>query len=136
MIPKNIKLYCKDDVSKIENYEEAVSSKEQYDVHHRLEFTINGEYAKSTEELKRLGMYYNRPYYELVLMKHSEHAKLHRPYRNIDYTKHVKKFAGENNPFFGKHHTEEKKNKHSKLLRGKSWKVVNGKRVWFSKEDK
>ena len=136
MIPKNIEKYCKDDITKIENYEEAKKSDERYDIHHKLEFTLDGDFAHTTEELKRMGMYYNRPYFELVLLKVGEHAKLHRPYRNIDYSKISKMFSGENNPFYGKHQTEENKQNHSNLLRGKSWKVINGKRVWFSKEDK
>ena len=46
-------------------------------LHHRLECTIDGEFAHSAEELKRMGMYYNRPYYELIYLTRSEHSKLH-----------------------------------------------------------
>lgn len=46
-------------------------------LHHRLECTLDGDFAHSANELKRLGMYYNRPYYELIYLTHSEHSKLH-----------------------------------------------------------
>ena len=36
----------------------------------------------------------------------------------------------------GKVRSEETKNKISKALKGKSWKLINGKRVWISKEVK
>ncbi len=79
MICKNkVKEYCRDDISKIENYEQAVSDKENVWVcHHRLEFTLNGEFAHNMKELERLGMYWKRPYFELIFMKETEHKSLH-----------------------------------------------------------
>ena len=57
-------LFCKDDISKIENYELAKNDTSQtWDIHHRLELTLDGEFAHTSEELKRLCMYYNRPYF-------------------------------------------------------------------------
>lgn len=35
------------------------------------------------------------------------------------------------NPFYGKHHSEESKNKMRSYTAGKHWKVVDGKRVWY-----
>ena len=62
----------------IENYEKAAADEfKGWMLHHRLECTLDGEYAHSAEELKRLGMYYNRPYYELIYLTNSEHSKLH-----------------------------------------------------------
>lgn len=62
----------------IENYDKALADEfKGWMLHHRLECTIDGEFAHSAEELKRLGMYYNRPYYELIYLTHSEHSKLH-----------------------------------------------------------
>lgn len=43
---------------------------------------------------------------------------------------------GDKNPFYGKTHTDEFKEKMSKLLKGKTWKIIDGKRVWFAKEEK
>ena len=78
MIAKNLKRICKDDISKIENYEQAINDKENMWIcHHRLELTLDGEYAHSAKELDRLGMYYNRPYFELIFLTKTEHGKLH-----------------------------------------------------------
>lgn len=73
---KQVKLYCKE-YWKIENYDEAINSDEVYECHHRLELTINGEYAHGIKDLKRLNMYYNRPYFELIFLKVGAHSKLH-----------------------------------------------------------
>lgn len=69
--------FCKDDISLIENYEAAINDTETWVCHHRLELTLNNEFAHSRDELKRLNMYYKRPYFELILMKRSDHARLH-----------------------------------------------------------
>ena len=73
-----IKQVCKDDPSLIENYDKAINDDTQmWVLHHRLELTLDGEYAHSREELIRLGMYYHRPYYELIFLTKSDHQKLH-----------------------------------------------------------
>ena len=70
--------YCRDDLSKIENYEKAIADTTQvWDLHHRLELTLDGEFALSREQLKMHDMYYNRPYYELIFLTHAEHRRLH-----------------------------------------------------------
>lgn len=75
---KKANLYCKDDLSKIENYDKAIADTTQtWDIHHRLELTLDGEYAHSKEDLIRLGMYSHRPYFELIFLTHSEHKRLH-----------------------------------------------------------
>ena len=61
----------------IENYNEAVSSSEQFELHHRLELTLDGEFAHTAKELKRLGMYYHRPYFELIFLPRTVHARIH-----------------------------------------------------------
>lgn len=72
------KHFCKDDYSLIENYYQAVNDKSQlYDLHHRLELTLDGEFAHDVEDLIRMGMYYDRPYFELIFLPHGEHSKLH-----------------------------------------------------------
>lgn len=72
------KHFCKDDYSLIENYDQAINDKTQYwHLHHRLELTLDGEYAHSAEELIRMGMYYDRPYFELIYLSNSEHSRLH-----------------------------------------------------------
>ena len=68
------KRYCKDDISKIENYEQAINDKEnKWVCHHRLELTLDCEEALSRSELKRMNMYYHRPYFELIFMKDIDH---------------------------------------------------------------
>ncbi len=67
----------------IENYNEAKDDmNERWHCHHRLELTLDGEFAHTQEELIKLDMYYNRPYYELIYLKHSEHIALHNKSHN------------------------------------------------------
>lgn len=78
MISEYSNIYCKDEISKIENYDKAMSDNTQiWHCHHRLELTLNGEFAHSPEDLKKLGMYYNRPYFELIYLPRDEHLRLH-----------------------------------------------------------
>lgn len=75
---KKVKRYCKDDISKIENYELAIADKKHvWDCHHRLGLTLDGEQAHSQEELERLGMYFHRPYFELIFLTKTEHRRIH-----------------------------------------------------------
>lgn len=41
---------------------------------------------------------------------------------------------GENNHFYGKTHTDEARKLISKANKGKTWKLIDGKRVWMEKE--
>lgn len=140
MIPQNAYSYCKDDISKIENYEKAVNDNTQmYEIHHRLELTLDGDFAHTVDELKRMDMYFNRPYFELVFLTKAEHTALHmkvRPHSSIESRNRKKSVEGDKNPFYGKTHSIEFRKNHSKLLKGKTWKLINGKRVWLSKEGK
>ena len=109
MINENrAKRYCKDDISKIENYEKAISDDTQmWDCHHRLELTLDGEFALSLDQLKIHDMYYNRPYYELIFLTHIEHARLHN--------------KGELNPMYGKTLSEETKQKMRESHKGRTF---------------
>lgn len=70
--------FCRDDIKLIENYNEAVSDTENvWACHHRLELTLDGEFANSKADLIRYGMYYKRPYFELIFLKITDHKKLH-----------------------------------------------------------
>lgn len=64
-----VKKYCCEDISLIENYEEAVNSPEMYDCHHRLEIDEENEIVFSGNELIDLGYYYNRPAKELIFFR-------------------------------------------------------------------
>ena len=137
--------FCRDDISKIENYEEAINDKTQtWDLHHRLELTLDGEFALTVSQLKMHDMYYNRPYYELIFLTPAEHRRLHnmnmseetrrkmseaqKGEKNHFFGKHLseehrKKLSeakkGENHPLFGKHHSEETRKKMSEAQKGK-----------------
>lgn len=99
-----VKRYCKE-YWKIENYDEAVNSDEVYECHHRLELTLDGEYAHSIKDLKRFKMYYHRPYFELIFLKVKEHARLHANTRS----EHTKKLDSDAHK--GRKHSEETKRK-------------------------
>ena len=127
--------FCRDDISKIENYEKAINDKTQtWHLHHRLELTLDGEFALSPKQLKMHDMYYNRPYYELIFLTPSEHRRLHTEGKNHPlFGKHIpyetrKKMSeaqkGEKNHFFGKHHSEETRRKISEVKKGKKRKPL------------
>ena len=136
MINKNtVKLYCRDDISKIENYEQAINDKENMWVcHHRLELTINDEQAHTKEELIRFGMYYHRPYFELIFMKRGEHTTLHltgfkfseESKRKMSIAQKGKKLSEEtkrkiSEVNLGKKYSEETKRKISEVHSGHVW---------------
>lgn len=75
MISRNreLKRYCCEDISLIENYDIAVASKKKYECHHRREIDEN---LSRTELIKR-GLYYHRPASELLFIECGEHRKLH-----------------------------------------------------------
>ena len=64
------------DLPLIEGYEEAVSSPEKYVLHHRAEIQPDGVHC-SRQWLKEHHIYWNRPYWELIFMKDTEHRKMH-----------------------------------------------------------
>lgn len=115
------KQYCRDDISKIENYREAVNSEVMYDCHHRLELTIENEFAHTKDELIRFGMYYNRPYFELIFLPSQEHISLHsRSMPEGFRKKQGEKVTGEGNGMFGKKHSQESREKMSMKHLGKA----------------
>jgi hypothetical protein len=70
------KKFCKEDISLIENYEQAINDKEvKWVCHHKLE--IREGYGNSVNELKMMGLYFNRPACELIFLKPQEHTRIH-----------------------------------------------------------
>ena len=106
--------FCKDDISKIENYDKAVADNTHtWHLHHRLELTIDGEFAHSRTDLIRLGMYYHRPYFELIFLTKGEHCRLHAKGCSAE-TLQKRCNANKGNKF-----TIETRQKMSKSMKGK-----------------
>lgn len=75
-ITKQLRRYCSEPIENIENYEQAMNDpNHMWDCHHRAEVLPCGIY--SSEALKRVGMYWNRPASELIFLRHDEHRRLH-----------------------------------------------------------
>ena len=110
--------FCKSPEN-IENYEKAKADNfKGWDCHHRLE-THNSDGKRrdvdiSVEELISIGMYFDRPAYELVFLPSSEHISLHKKGKTY---------------FKGKHHTEEAKKKISEAQKGEN-NSMHGKSPW------
>ena len=135
---RTIKDYCCEDPHLIENYNDAINDKTQtWDCHHRLEIDLD----KTAKELEELGLYWNRPASELIFLTASEHSKLHNIGKNnpmygsclsVEHRQRISNslketlknpnirqyrseiVKGDKNPFYGKQHTEESKQKMSK----------------------
>lgn len=142
---KNPRMYCRDDLSLVENYDKAKPDGfKGWHMHHRLELTLDGQPALTGDDLKRMGMYYNRPYFELIFLTVKEHRKLHS--HHTDNTR--AKISARNVGMRGKRHTAESRELMSRATilmmsdektrmhcgdyaRGKHWHVVNGRRVYY-----
>ena len=90
MIPKTVIKYCVEgEISKIENYSLALQDTTQiWVIHHRFETHYSSgniwvllENEKSVQELKKEGLYYNRPASELIFLTASEHMSLHNTWK-------------------------------------------------------
>ena len=99
---KQVRRYCREDLSLIENYDEAVRSEEPYHCHHRYE--LNDGLVLSVNDLKDMGLYYKRPASELIFLKRIDHRRLHT--------------IGSAHPLYGKHCSEETKERIRKSSSG------------------
>ena len=71
---KNVELYCSEDISNIENYEQAINDNTQiWHCHHRLEITEH----KTRDQLIKEDKYFNRPSSELIFLTKADHTRLH-----------------------------------------------------------
>ena len=145
------KKFCKEDISKIENYDKAIADKEiMWHCHHRTETWWNC----SKQELIDNECYYNRKACELIFLTPAEHIRLHNKGRTLSEewrrkisesnkgknlseetrNKMSEAHKGKSTWNKGKSMTEETKLKLSELHKGKTWKIIDGKRVWLPKE--
>ena len=126
MLNEICKRYCCEDVSKIENYEEAVNSPWKWCCHHRLE-THNSDGERrlvdiTRKELIALDMYYHRPASELIFLTTLEHMRSHREgkHRSEETKKKLSEaLKGRTSPNKGKHSSEETKRAISEAKKGK-----------------
>ena len=71
-------MYRNEDQHLIENYELAKADNfKGWVLHHRLEFDLEGNEVHTPKSLKRLNMYWRRPYFELIYMTRHDHQVLH-----------------------------------------------------------
>ena len=111
----NYERFCKD-YENIENYEKAKADNfVGWDCHHRKGADI------PREKLIALGMYLDRPAEELIFLTRSEHMMLHQKGKKC--SKETKKKMSEakkceKNPMYGKHLSEEHKNKVAEAMKG------------------
>lgn len=132
----------------IENYEDAMSdTNETWQCHHRLETHFSDGTLRpkgctlTAQELKALNMYFNRPPEELIFLRKSDHNALHFcliKHKNSESKRKAISEANKGKTPWNKDKrvwNQEHRDAHSKLLKGRHWKVVNGKRVWYSEGD-
>ena len=103
---KKLKRVCKD-FQDIENYEEAVKSTEQYDLHHRKEIERLDDgtvVLRSMKDLKYFDLYYHRPAEELIFLSHSEHMSIHNKGKKNSAETRAKMSASRKGMFSGDKH--------------------------------
>lgn len=154
MISKTCQKFCKEDISKIENYDKAMADTTQiWHCHHRTEIWWNC----SRKDLIDNNCYFNRKACELIFLTPEEHMRLHR--KNSHCSEETKKKRSESlkgvntwskgkvvsaetrrkiaetlkGKMKGVKKSEEHRRKISELHKGKTWKIIEGKRVWFLK---
>lgn len=75
----NAKKYCSEDISLIENYNQAIADAQNYwEIHHRRECDENGKTLFTKKQLIEMNLYHNRPASELIFVTRSMHKKIHR----------------------------------------------------------
>lgn len=131
----NANRYCKDSITEIENFRNAIDDKSHTWVcHHRIE--TDSENPLTSEQLIQMNMYYDRPASELIFLNRNDHAKLHgetthcSSERKTDISNQMNQFYHDKD--FKKQkvsHYRKHKNSGTVQLRGKTylgiW-VING----------
>ena len=129
---KNVKSYCKEDISLIENYDKAIVDNTQtWHCHHRDEIKVlpsGMTVLRSRQELKENGRYYNCPANELIFLTQSEHRRLH----DIHISEETRKKRSYS--LKSKTHSEESKRKMSESHKGKTMSVDSRRKMSESKK--
>lgn len=77
-LTRKFKKYCCDALCQIENYYIALQDNfEGWCIHHRLELHPDGSVRYTANSLKKLNLYYNRPFNELIFLRNDEHSSIH-----------------------------------------------------------
>lgn len=137
---EGLKKYCCEDISKIENYEQALADETQmWDCHHRWEIFMM--WRIPVKDLKEGGLYYNQPADRLILLPHSEHMILHHKGKKVsEETRRRLSESHKGKPSWskGKKLSEEirrklseaaKRRKHSEETRRKIAETLKGRRL-------
>lgn len=137
---EGVRQKCKDDISKIENYDKAINDKDNmWELHHRLELTLDGEFAHSRAELIRMGMYWKRPAFELIFLEIKEHHRIHdeankKAGRGTDHNR-LANYVKENGTWCkGKKLSKETREKMSKVRIGMKFTEEHCKNISLAKQ--
>lgn len=104
--------YCIDNIERIENYVFAVMDKTQtWICHHKREIE-NGK-VRTSDELKKEGLYYHRPASELIFLTPKVHCALHAQFMSEESKKRKAEGARGNKSRTGQKASEETKRKMS-----------------------
>lgn len=84
----NFSRYCSEPLENIENYDNAAADTEHlWECHHRAEILPCGSYSR--EDLKKVGLYWERPASELIFLRHDEHRTLHAKNRKPETSRRI-----------------------------------------------
>lgn len=111
---KRARKYCKEDISKIKNYDLAIADTTQiWDCHHMTETW----WGCSKKELIENECYYNRKACELIFLTHAEHTSLHKKGKS-GHKRSEETRMKISKSMKGKQHTEETRRKMSESHKG------------------
>jgi hypothetical protein len=117
---KNVKRFCCEDISNIENYEKAINSSEIWDCHHRMELIATGAVVDSSkQDLVDWNIYYDRPADELIFLTHKDHTKLHKKGKCVS-EETMRKLSEANKGKKKPPRSEEHRRKMSEALKGRT----------------
>lgn len=122
--------YCCEDISLIENYQQAIDDKnETWQCHHRLE--VHGDIILSAQDLKDNDLYYNRPAYELIFLTKGDHLRLHNGNKSENTkNKFYNSMVGRTSPRKGVKLSNDIKDKISNKMKGHKGANTGKKKVW------